>query len=146
MALHELHPAPGSRKDRKRRGRGNGSGRGNYSGRGMKGQKSRENIDPYFEGGQLKLVKRMPWMRGFHNRWGVTYEPINLRQLEKFGANAEVTPQTLVENAVLNRPRSRVKLLGDGDVDRPLQVRVHAVSKSAREKIEAAGGSVTVIE
>lgn len=144
--LHELKPAAGSRKDRRRVGRGDGSGRGTYSGRGMKGQKARGSIHPVFEGGQLPLVKRLPYMRGFHNAFRVEYSPVNLERLDAFDEGAEITPELLLERNIIRRKQDLVKVLGDGEVKKALKISAHAFSKSAREKIEAAGGTATVIE
>ena len=144
--LHELKPARGARRDRRRVGRGDGSGKGSYSGRGQKGQKARENLRPVFEGGQLPLVKRLPYMRGFTNVFRIEYEPVNLDRLsEKFADGADVTPESLLERRVLRSKSAYVKVLGAGDLKAALNVSAHAFSKSAREKIEAAGGAVTVI-
>ena len=146
MGLHDLRPAPGASRPRRRRGRGNASGHGTYSGRGIKGQKARTSIRPTFEGGQLPLVKRLPYMRGFNNKWRVEYVPVNLDRLAAFDEDAEVTPAALIRAGVVAKPGQPVKILGQGDVGKPLRVTAHAFSKSAREKIEAAGGTATVIE
>lgn len=146
MGLHELRPAPGATRARRRRGRGNGSGHGTFSGRGQKGQKARSKIPPWFEGGQLPLVRRLPYMRGFNNKWRVEYVPVSLDRLAGFDENAEVTPAALIRAGVVSKPRHRVKILGGGEITRPLRVSAHGFSKTAREKIEAAGGTATVIE
>ena len=143
--LHELKPPPGSRRNRRRVGRGDGSGRGTYSGRGNKGQRQHGKVPPLFEGGQLPLVKRLPYMRGFHNRFRTEYAGVNVGRLAVFGPDAEVTPEKLLERRIVRRSRDLVKILGGGDVDAPLNVSAHAFSKSAREKIEAAGGTATVL-
>ena len=149
MKLHELKPSPGSRKSRKRVGRGTGSGMGKTSGRGMKGQGARSGggKGPYFEGGQLPLVRRLPFRRGFTNIWRVEYTPINVGRLqEKFGdGGQEVTPETLVEAGIISHSDKAVAILGDGKLTSALTVRAHRFSKSAREKIEAAGGTVEVL-
>jgi large subunit ribosomal protein L15 len=145
--LHELKPAKGSRRDRKRVGRGDGSGRGTYSGRGLKGQKQRGSVPFLFEGGQLPLIKRLPFMRGFHNRNRVEYVPVNIQQLDAlFDDGAEVTPTMLLERRVVRRKQDLVKVLGDGDTGKKLDVSAHAFSSSAKAKIEKAGGTVTVVE
>ena len=143
--LHELKPAPGSSRNRRRVGRGDGSGRGTYSGRGSKGQGQHGKVPPLFEGGQLPLVKRLPYMRGFHNRFRTEYAGVNVGRLAVFDPDAEVTPEKLLERRLVRRSRDLVKILGGGDVSAPLNVSAHAFSKSAREKIEAAGGTATVL-
>jgi large subunit ribosomal protein L15 len=149
MKLHELGPAPGSKKRRKRVGRGTGSGMGKTSGRGMKGQGARSGggKGPFFEGGQLPLVRRLPFRRGFTNIWRVEYKPINVGRLqEKFGGGGqEVTPEALVEAGMIKRSDKAVAILGDGELSAALTVKAHRFSKSAKEKIEAAGGTVEVL-
>ncbi|RMF04049.1 MAG: 50S ribosomal protein L15 [Chloroflexi bacterium] len=149
MKLHDLKPAPGSVKRKKRVGRGMASGKGKTSGRGMKGQNARSGggKGPYFEGGQLPLVRRLPFKRGFTNINRVEYKPVNLDRLqEKFGqGNVEVTPETLVEAGIIKRSDKAVAILGNGDLSAALTVKAHRFSKSAQEKIEAAGGSVEVL-
>jgi len=149
MELHELRPAPGSRKKRKRVGRGMASGQGKTSGRGMKGQGARSGggKGPYFEGGQLPLVRRLPFRRGFTNIHRVEYKPVNLGRLqEKFGdSGQEVTPETLAEAGIIKRSDKAVAILGDGELATALTVKAHRFSKSAKEKIEAAGGTVEVL-
>lgn len=144
MKQHELVPSPGSRHRRKRVGRGDGSGHGSYSGKGMKGQKSRSSPDirPSFEGGQLPLVKRMPHTRGFNNIFRIEYTVVNVESLERFPANAQVTPQELHRAGVVRNLRQPIKVLGSGPLTKPLKVAAHSFSQSAREKIEAAGGEV----
>ena len=143
--LHQLKPAKNSRKNRKRVGRGNGSGSGTYSGRGSKGQKQRGSVPFLFEGGQLPLIKRLPHMRGFTNIFRVEATPINLDILEGFRSGSNVTIERLVEAGVIRKNSPKVKILGDGELTKKLNVTAHAFSKSAKAKIEAAGGSVTVI-
>lgn len=149
MELHDLKPAPGSKKRRKRVGRGMASGKGKTSGRGMKGQGARSGggKGPYFEGGQLPLVRRLPFRRGFNNIWRVDYKPVNVKHLqEKFGEDQqEVTPETLIEAGLIKRSDKAVAILGDGELSAALTVKAHRFSKSAQEKIEAAGGSVEVL-
>jgi large subunit ribosomal protein L15 len=144
--LHQLKPSNNSKKNRKRVGRGNGSGTGTFSGRGSKGQKQRGSVPFLFEGGQLPLVKRLPHMRGFTNIFRVESTPVNLSDLEDFRAGSNVTVEKLVEAGVVRKKNARVKVLGDGDLTKKLNVSAHAFSKSAIAKIEAAGGTVTVVE
>ncbi len=144
--LHELQPAPGSRHERTRRGRGIGSGLGKTSGRGHKGQKSRSGggVRPGFEGGQMPLQQRVP-KRGFTNIFKTEYAVVNLTSLDKFQEGAEVTPESLLEAGVIKNIKDGVKLLGNGEIAKPLTVKVHAISKTAAAKIEAAGGKVEVL-
>ena len=144
MKLHELSPAKGSKHARKRLGRGPGSGTGKTAGRGEKGQKSRSGHThrPGFEGGQMPLVRRVP-KRGFTNIWRTEYTVVNLSQLEQLDPTTgsdEVTPDLLVARGLARRGRP-VKVLGVGEVGRAFKVKAHRFSKSARAKIEAAGGS-----
>lgn len=143
MRPHELRPAVGARKARKRVGRGDAGGQGSYSGRGIKGQKARSGHDlrPGFEGGQLPLIRRMARKRGFVNPFRQEYAAVNLTDLRSFPAGSEVTPETLRQAGVVKR-KLPVKVLGMGEVDRPLTVRAQRFSAAARRKIEAAGGSV----
>jgi large subunit ribosomal protein L15 len=139
MKLHDLSPAPGSKKNRKRIGRGPGSGTGKTAGRGHNGQKSRAGFSRRagFEGGQMPLVRRVP-KRGFTNNFRTEYQVVNLTRLAEL--EGEVTPEILVENGLV-RAGHLVKILGDGEIGKSLTIRAHKFSKSAREKIEAAGGS-----
>jgi large subunit ribosomal protein L15 len=139
MKLHTLTPAKGSKHSRKRVGRGPGSGLGKTAGKGHKGQKSRSGYARMagFEGGQMPLVRRVP-KRGFTNLFRTSYAVVNLHQLEGF--DGDVTPESLVERGLV-RSGALVKVLGDGEVSRPLVVVAHKFSRSARAKIEAAGGS-----
>jgi large subunit ribosomal protein L15 len=138
MKLHELTPAKGSKHARKRVGRGPGSGLGKTAGRGEKGQKSRTGYSrrPGFEGGQMPLVRRVP-KRGFTNIWKTEYAVVNLSQLADL--EGDVTPEVLVERGLVRAGR-KVKVLGDGEIGKALRVVADKFSKSAREKIEAAGG------
>jgi large subunit ribosomal protein L15 len=147
MKLHDLRSPEGAKKRRKRVGRGISAGQGKTAGRGTKGQASRSGgtKGPYFEGGQLPLVRRLPFKRGFKNIFRVQYVPVNLYRLEKFGADEEVTPDTLAEAKIITSPSLPVAILGQGEVDRPLVVKAHRFSDSARAKIEKAGGSVEVL-
>lgn len=144
MEQHELRPPKGAKKQRKRVGRGNASGHGTYSGRGVKGQQSRSGYKtrPAFEGGQTPLVRRLPRRRGFRNPFRVAYTPVNLKELAKFPADSEVTPESLREVGVVRSLRQPIKILGDGDLTVALTVRTHRVSAAARAKIEGAGGAV----
>ncbi len=147
MLAHELRPPRGSKHARKRVGRGNASGRGTYSGRGLKGQKSRAGHKPKlgFEGGQTKLIKRLPRRRGFTNIFRVEYSAVNLRDLERFQAGTEVTPELLKQSGVLRTLRRPVKVLAMGELSKPLTVKVHKFSTTAKAKIEAAGGAAQEI-
>jgi large subunit ribosomal protein L15 len=148
MKLDELRPAPGAKKKRKRVGRGPGSGHGKTSTKGHKGQKARSGggKSPGFEGGQMPLYRRLP-KRGFQPHGGnEDYAIVNLKSLAAFAANSVVDPASLVEARLIKRgDRDRVKILGDGDLAHALTVKVHAVSESARAKIEAKGGRVEVL-
>lgn len=149
MELHDLKPPPGAKKKRKRVARGNAGRGGTYAGRGRKGQRARSgrNLPPYFEGGQLPLVRRLPHTRGFTNIWRKEYTPVNVDQLEeRFAAGSTVSPLTLVEAGLIKRQDELVKVLGRGELKTALNVRAHAFSKSAREKIEAAGGTAEIID
>lgn len=142
MKLHDLKPAPGSSRKSKRVGRGHGSGKGKTAGKGMMGQKARSGPGPYrtFEGGQNRLVKRMPFKRGFTNIWKIEYEIVNVESLNEWPAEIEVTPEALLEVRAIRRKNQPLKILGDGELTRPLTIRAHKFSASARQKIEAAGG------
>lgn len=145
MKLHELRPTKGAKKKRSRVGRGDSSGSGKTAGRGTKGQKSRSggNIPPYFEGGQLPLVRRLPHKRGFVNIFKIRFATVNLDRLnERFDEGDEVTPATLTQVGLAKSPRELVKVLGRGTLEKPLTVRAHGFSTTARAKIEAAGGTV----
>ena len=144
MRQNELSPAPGSKKDRKRVGRGDGSGYGTYSGRGCNGQKSRAGykMKPGFEGGQLPLIKRLPRKRGFTNIFRVEYSVINLNKLSMFESGSEVTPETMVAAGLVKSSQHPVKVLAEGEITFPLSVKAHKFSTAAKTKIEAAGGTV----
>ncbi|MFC2010704.1 50S ribosomal protein L15 [Chloroflexota bacterium] len=144
MRQNELSPAPGSKKNRKRVGRGNGSGHGTYSGRGCNGQKSRAGykIRPGFEGGQLPLIKRLPRKRGFVNIFRTEYSVINIDKLNMFESGSEVTPEKLVAAGLVKSLRRPIKILAEGEVTFPLSVKAHKFSAAAKAKIETAGGSV----
>ncbi|MEZ5331516.1 MAG: 50S ribosomal protein L15 [Thermoanaerobaculia bacterium] len=144
MKLSDLSPAPGSKRGRKRVGRGPGSGNGKTAGRGHKGQKSRSGHSQRagFEGGQMPLVRRVP-KRGFTNIFRTEYEVVNVGRLA--GLEGEVTPETLAAHGLVKAGRP-VKVLADGDLTVAVKISAHKFSRAAREKIEAAGGSCEVIE
>jgi large subunit ribosomal protein L15 len=144
IRLDTLSPAPGSRKGKKRVGRGDGSRKGSFSGRGCKGQKSRSGfrIKPGFEGGQLPIIKRLPRQRGFTNIFKTEYDVVNVGQLNVFEAGTEVDVVKLVTAGLVKNGQKFVKILGGGEIDRPLTVKAEKFSASARTKIEAAGGKV----
>jgi len=143
LNLSNLSPHPGSRKQRKRLGRGPGSGHGKTAGRGTKGYKSRSgsSINPTFEGGQMPLHRRLP-KRGFTNIFKKVYGVVNVKDLGRFDDGTVVDRAALVKAGLLNKKHDLVKLLGDGDVDKKLTIKLDKVSAAARRKIEAAGGSV----
>lgn len=145
MKLSDLRPAVGAKKVKTRKGRGIAAGKGKTAGRGTKGQKARAGgaKGPYFEGGQLPLVRRLPHIRGFKNIYRIPFAVVNVETLEtKFDANAQVTPDVLLAQGII-KDAQRVKVLGRGDITKALQVSAHSFSTSAREKISAAGGQVT---
>lgn len=144
MKLHELQAPKGARKARRRVGRGIAAGQGKTAGRGTKGQAARSGgtKGPYFEGGQLPLVRRLPFKRGFTNIFKVTYVPVNLYRLEGFKAEEEVTPEALAAAGIIKSATLPVAILGQGNLEQPLVVKAHRFSASARAKIEEAGGSV----
>ena len=150
MKLSDLRPNPGSRQARKRVGRGHGSGNEKTSGRGQKGQKARtgSSIPAYFEGGQNRFSQRMPYLSGFKNPFRKEYVVVNLADLGVFGAGEDVTRETLVTHGLIRERQAAglLKVLGDGTIARPLNVTAHKVSASARKQIEAAGGTVSLIE
>jgi len=143
-----LFPAPGSKRSRKRVGRGDGSGHGTYSGRGCKGQKSRSghNIPRGFEGGQLPLTKRLPQKRGFVNIFRTEYSLVNLDKLNVFEAGSEVTPEKLAAAGVVKSLRYPIKILARGNINHPIVIRANKFSATAKAKIEAAGGKVEEVE
>ncbi|UCH83563.1 MAG: 50S ribosomal protein L15 [Candidatus Latescibacterota bacterium] len=147
MRIGELKAAEGSRKKRKRIGCGTGSGHGKTSGKGHKGQKSRSGHKayPWFEGGQMPLQRRVP-KRGFHNRFKKNYQIVNVKNLERFPADAEVDANSLREAGLINKKGIPVKLLGDGALDRPLKISVHACTKKAKELVEKAGGEIRIVK
>jgi large subunit ribosomal protein L15 len=147
MELHDLHPARGAKKARKRIGRGPGSGSGKTAGKGHKGQKSRSGYSRRygFEGGQMPLVRRIP-KRGFYNVFRVEYQVVNLRDLERVFADGDtVSVEALVEKGLVRGGKRLVKVLGDGELSKKLTVQVHKYSASAKAGIEKAGGSCEVV-
>jgi large subunit ribosomal protein L15 len=146
MNLSELRPPKGAVKKRKRVGRGVGSGHGGTSCRGSKGQNARSGggVKPGFEGGQMPLTRRLP-KRGFYNRFQKDIIIVNLEQLKKFPEGSVVDADILLESGIIKRKGDGVKILGNGDIGHPLSFKVHRISRSAREKIEASGGTIEVI-
>jgi len=155
LNLSNLKPAQ-ARKNRKRVGRGQGSGKGRYSGRGIKGQKSRagsHKMRAGFEGGQMPIYMRLGKLRGATSKdampigpFRTSTAPINVGSLDRFDEGAEVTPESLVEKGLLKNTKTDVKLLGNGDLKKKLTVRVHGISATAREKVEQAGGTVSLLK
>lgn len=145
---NELAPPLGSKRSRKRVGRGLGSGHGRYSGRGCKGQKSRSGpgIHPYFEGGQLPLTKRLPNKRGFTNIFKKEYSIINISKLNTFEPDSVVGREELLKAKLIKLPKRAVKILSTGELDRPLIVKADKFSAAAKKKIEAAGGRAEEVE
>jgi large subunit ribosomal protein L15 len=144
MMQEKLSPAPGSKRGRRRVGRGDGSGHGTYSGRGCKGQKSRSGykMRPGFEGGQLPLIKRLPEKRGFVNIFRTEYSLVNIGKLGIFEPGSEVTPEKLVAAGVVKSLRHPIKILARGEISHPLVIKADKFSAAAKAKIEAAGGKV----
>jgi large subunit ribosomal protein L15 len=146
MKLGELRPPKGATHRRNRVGRGIGSGNGKTCGRGSKGQRARGTVPAGFEGGQTPLHKRLPQKRGFTNRFKKEYAIVNLGRLaEQFESGAEVTPEILIERRIVRKMKDGLKILGVGELPHPLTVRAHRFSKSAEEKLRAAGGTAEVI-
>ncbi len=146
MKLHELKPAEGSRKERKRLGRGIGSGQGKTAGKGHKGQNARSGggVRLGFEGGQTPLFRRLP-KRGFTNINRKDYTIVNLETLNRFEDGTEVTPALLIETGIISKEQSGVKILAKGSIEKKLTVKAHKFSSTAKEAIEAAGGTTEVI-
>ena len=144
MKLHELHPTPGSRKPSRRVGRGHGSGRGKTAGRGTKGQKSRAggNLPAWFEGGQTPIHIRTPKLHGFRNRGRVEYAPLNLGKLGDVEKGTLVTPDVLAHDGLISDTKLPVKILGVGDAPKGITIHAHAFSRSALDKLTAAGSTV----
>jgi large subunit ribosomal protein L15 len=147
VKLHDLHPAPGSRTPSRRVGRGHGSGRGKTAGRGTKGQKSRAggNIPAWFEGGQTPLHVRTPKLHGFRNRGRVAYAPLNLAKITEVEKGTLVTPDVLAHDGLIRDTKLPVKVLGVGDAPKGITIHAHAVSRSALDKLTAAGSTLQLL-
>jgi len=149
MKLHDLKPAEGAKTGKKRVGRGLGSGQGTYAGRGKKGQHARSGGTkaPYHQGGNLPLVRKLPFARGvgFTSRNKVYYSPVNLGDLNEFPAGTEINPMVLTVAGLIHDAGEPVVILGHGDLDKALSVKTHRISESARQKIEAAGGTIEIL-
>lgn len=148
MKLGDIQAPRGANKDRKRVGRGHGSGHVKTAGRGQKGQKSRSggNVPPRFQGGQTPIHQQLPYKRGFTNIWKARFNIVNLEQLAAVEAGSEVTPDSLLEMGILRDSALPLKVLGTGSLNGALTINAHKVSESARQKIEAAGGTVNIID
>jgi|TARA_B100001939_G_scaffold135365_1_gene117518 large subunit ribosomal protein L15 len=144
LKFHHLKPTPGSTKQKLRKGRGEAGKRGKTAGRGTKGTGARKTVPAYFEGGQIPLYRRIPKLRGLKNGPKMAYVVVNLNELEERGVEGEVTPDTLRELG-LTRKKGLVKVLGDGDLSKKIDLKIHAISETAKTKIESAGGSVELI-
>jgi large subunit ribosomal protein L15 len=149
VRLSDLQAPDGARRQKRRVGRGHGSGRMKTAGRGTKGQKARTggSVPSWFEGGQLRLSRRLPFIKGFNNLFKREYAVVNVGQLQIFEPSSQVTAETLAEAGLIRTSAARglIKILGDGDLDRPLNIRAHKFSASARAKIEEAGGTAEEI-
>ena len=147
MKLHDLHPTPGSRTASRRVGRGHGSGRGKTAGRGTKGQKSRAGgkIPAWFEGGQTPIHIRTPKLHGFRNRGRVAYAPINLARLSDVASGTLVTPEVLVHDGLLSDAKLPVKILGNGDAPKGVTIHAHGFSRTAADKLAAAGSTAMLL-
>ena len=147
MKLHELKPNEGSKKNRLRAGRGTGGRRGKTAGRGTKGQGARAGggVGLYHQGGNLPFFRRLPFKRGFTPPNQIVYNEVNLDQLDVFKANAKVNPETLNKAKLIRKPGLPIVLLGRGEVKKALKLQIHRISEGAKNKIEAAGGSVEII-
>lgn len=145
MKPHELKPPDGARRKARRAGRGESAGRGKTAGRGTKGTRARKSVPLWFEGGQMPLTRRVPKLKGFKNPNRVTYGAVNVADLAAVDAG-DIGPEELRAAGLVHKRDRLVKLLGEGDIDRAVTVRVHAASASARSKVEAAGGSVEILD
>ena len=147
MMQNDVSPVAGSRKNRKRVGRGDSSGHGSYSTKGMKGQKARSGgkVRPGFEGGQLPLIKRLPAKHGFTNRNRIEYSVVNLTSLNSFASGSEVTPEILFAARLVRSLKQPVKILAEGELNHPLTIKASKFSASAKAKIEAVGGKIEEI-
>ncbi len=148
MKLGDIRAPKGANKDRKRVGRGHGSGHVKTAGKGTKGQKARTggNIPPRFQGGQTPIQQQLPYKRGFTNIWSTRYNLVHLGQLAAIEAGTSVTPESLLELGIMRNPDLPLKILADGELKSALNISTHKISASARQKIEAAGGTVTIID
>ena len=146
MKLNELHAPAGSKHSKKRKGRGTATGQGKTAGRGMNGHNSRSGggVRLGFEGGQMPLYRRLP-KRGFHNKWEKVYTTINVGELNRFEAGTEVTPELLKEAGLAKQVADGIKILGDGELEKAITVKAHKFTKTAAEKIQAAGGKAEVL-
>lgn len=147
MHLHDIRPPKGATRPRTRIGRGHGSGKVKTGGKGTKGQNARAGggVPPYFEGGQLPLIRKLPYRRGFRNPFRKEFRTVNIKDLAEFGDGATIGPDELETRGVLRGERGPIKILGDGDLTVKLVVRAHRFTRGAREKIQAAGGTVEEI-
>jgi large subunit ribosomal protein L15 len=145
MKPHDLRPAPGSRTPRKRVGRGEGSGKGKTAGRGTKGTRARGEVHTFFEGGQMPLVRRVPKLKGFKPPHPTVYQPVNLRDLAR-AYGGTIGPDELLAAGLVKGRDPLIKILGSGEISRKITLRAHAVSESARSKIEAAGGTIELLD
>lgn len=144
MMQHQLKAGIGTRKTRKRVGRGNSAGGGTYAGRGSKGQKSRsgKGIKPGFEGGQNPLIKGLPMIRGFNNKFKTYYSLVSIGTLNQLPTGERITPEYLYISGITRNKKKPIKILGDGDLTKPLNISAHKFTESARSKIEAVGGTI----
>lgn len=145
MKLHDLHPTPGSRRPARRVGRGHGSGRGKTAGRGTKGQKARGKTAAWFEGGQTPLHIRTPKLHGFKNRFRVAYAPVNLARLSEAASGTLITPDVLAHDGLVRDLKLPIKILGHGDAPSGVTVHAHGFSRTALDKLVAAGSSVQLL-
>lgn len=148
MNLSDLRSPKGANKDRKRVGRGHGSGHVKTAGKGTKGQKARSggNVPPRFMGGQTPIHQQLPYKRGFTNIWKTRYNILNLEQLASIEGDDELTPDSLLELGILRDNQKPLKILANGELSKAIRISAHKVSEGARQKIEAAGGTVTILE
>ncbi len=145
IKFHHLKPTPGSSKSKLRKGRGESGKRGKTAGRGTKGTGARKTVPAYFEGGQIPLYRRIPKLKGLKNTPKMSYVVVNVSDLQEKNLNGDIDPDVLQQNG-LTRKKGLVKVLGNGDITNTVNIKVHAVSESAKKKIEDAGGTVEVIE
>ncbi len=145
IKFHHLKPTPGSSKSKLRKGRGESGKRGKTAGRGTKGTGARKTVPAYFEGGQIPLYRRIPKLKGLKNTPKMSYVVVNVSDLQEKNLKGDIDPEVLQQNG-LTRKKGLVKVLGNGDITNTVNIKVHAVSESAKKKIEDAGGTVEVIE